>query len=201
LTTPQVPIIVLGDNSQGGSYLLRIRIVQPVQVIFGRYSQGKPVAISEGACLYVGSALNGLGPRLIRHATRSGHKAPHSIRQHMLVYFPTINLGTGNRVTGSHKKLHWHVDHLLDQEQVELTQIVAIRSSLSLETSLARFLEQETHTSIIGKGLGATDAPGDTHLLKVQASETWWSRLPARLMDHLKSGNSSGKPRISPGLV
>jgi Uri superfamily endonuclease len=105
----------------------------------------------------------------------------------MFVYFPTINLSIGRRQTSSNKKLHWHVDYLLEQPQVELTQVIAIRSPLPVEASLARFLGQEPVTSVISQGLGATDAPGETHLLRVQASETWWHQLPGRIMSHLQA--------------
>jgi Uri superfamily endonuclease len=182
-----VPITVLGDDAQSGSYLLRMRIRQPITVIFGRFDGGKAHNFSRGEALYVGSAMNGLAPRLIRHATRSGSKPPHPIRQHMLAYFPTVSLGKALRLPVAGKKLHWHVDHLLDQESVELHHTIIIRSRRRLEVSLAHFLAQEPATSILVKGLGASDAPGSTHLMAINASEVWWRQLPARITIHLRS--------------
>ncbi|HSG42615.1 MAG TPA: hypothetical protein VLA72_05620, partial [Anaerolineales bacterium] len=61
---PADPITVLGDNSQSGCYLLRMRITQPITVSFGRFNQGRPLALAPGASVYVGSAMQGLAPRL-----------------------------------------------------------------------------------------------------------------------------------------
>lgn len=174
-------IVVLGDTSQGGAYVLRIRARSTVTMPFGRFRKGRLITIPQGELLYVGSALKGLSRRLIRHASRSEGRLPHPIRDLMLELFPQIGLGDGRRTNITEKKLHWHVDHLLDQEQVQLLQVFVLRTATPLEKSMGQLLEGETATFIIERGLGANDLPGNTHLLGVRAPENWWRSLPAKL--------------------
>jgi Uri superfamily endonuclease len=148
---------------------------------FGRFKKGTPITIPRGECLYVGSALIGLAQRLVRHASRSNAGSPHPIRALMLDLFPQIGLGSRHLVPVSGKRLHWHVDHLLDREQILLNQVFVLRGAGPLEASLGRILEREATTFIIERGLGANDIPGNTHLLGVRAPEAWWRSLPARL--------------------
>jgi Uri superfamily endonuclease len=162
-----------------------MQVREQISIPFGRFKKGIPITIPAGECLYIGSAMNGLGRRLVRHATRSNHKPPHHIRQHMLEQFPATGLGKGSLLPAGNKKLHWNVDHLLDREQVELTHVIIIRSLEPFEATLGRFLEAESCTSIFEKGLGANDIPGNTHLLGADADETWWHSLPARLSERL----------------
>jgi Uri superfamily endonuclease len=82
---------------------------------------------------------------------------------------------------GRKKALRWHVDYLLDHEASDLVAIIALRSPERMETAWGRLLEEDPHTRIVEKGLGAGDAPGRTHLLRVEADEGWWCRLPGRL--------------------
>jgi Uri superfamily endonuclease len=107
----------LGDDSQGGSYLLRIRVEEQLQLTFGRFQKGKPVAVPAGEYLYVGSALadrgaTSLARRLVRHATRSGQRGSHPIRDQMLDRFAAIGLGRGGLRPRRGKKLFWHVDYI-----------------------------------------------------------------------------------------
>jgi len=85
----------------------------------------------------------------------------------MLEQFKAIGLGEGDLRPRAGKKLHWNVDHLLDQPAVELTNVFIIRSKIRLEASLAQLLEDDPATFIIEKGLGANDTRGSTHLLGV----------------------------------
>ena len=59
------------------------------------------------------------------------------------------------------------------------------------KTALAKWLEQDSHTQVIERGLGANDVPGNTHLLRVCADESWWRTLPAELA-HWKMRSSMG---------
>jgi len=165
-------IVVVGGASQGGTYILRLKVMRPITMAFGRFKRGKLITVPAGECVYVGSAMGekgaaSLGRRLVRHATRSGQKAPHSIRALMLEQFKAIGLGEGDLRPRAGKKLHWNVDHLLDQPAVELTNVFIIRSKIRLEASLAQLLEDDPATFIIEKGLGANDTRGSTHLLGV----------------------------------
>ena len=49
-------ITITGDDSQGGAYVLRIRLARDVSVRFGRFRKGEPIAMRAGTYLYVGSA-------------------------------------------------------------------------------------------------------------------------------------------------
>ena len=119
-----------------------------------------------------------LARRLIRHATRSGDQQPHRIREEMLHRFAERSLGNGNLLPQRGKTLHWNVDFLLDLPSAELVGIYAIRSRKRLEDRLAKQLEEDSHTRVIERGLGANDVPGNTHLLHVSATEAWWASLP-----------------------
>jgi Uri superfamily endonuclease len=185
---PSSPIVILGEHSQAGSYLLRIRVREELRLAFGRFKKGKVIPVPAGEYLYVGSALAqkggvSLGRRLVRHATRTGDREPHALRAHMLALFPSLGLGTGDLLPRNGKRLHWNVDYLLDHEAAELAGVFVLRRGERLERELGQFLEQEPCTRIIERGLGANDVAGNTHLLRVEAEEAWWRRLPERLME------------------
>ena len=176
-------IAIIGDESQAGTYILRIRLKERAALRFGRFKKGKLISTPAGEYVYVGSALaekgaTTLARRLIRHATRSGDQPPHRIRETMLRRFAECGLGDGNLLPRRGKTLHWNVDFLLDLPSVELVGISAIRSRKRLEDKLAKRLEEDPHTGVIERGLGANDVPGNTHLLHVRATEAWWAALP-----------------------
>ncbi len=181
-----LPITVLGDRSPGGTYVLRIRLRQALALVFGRFKGGKEVSLPAGEYLYVGSALSSKGAptlarRLVRHATRSGERPPHRIRERLIARFSANGPGSGSLLPGREKRLYWHVDYLLDQPSVDLTHVSAVHSSVRREAMIGRVLEEDACTSIVEKGLGASDVHGNTHLLRVEAVEGWWRSLPERL--------------------
>ena len=179
-------LFIIGDSSQAGTYILRIRLIQDTTLQFGRFKKGKRISLPTGVYTYVGSALSAKGStslarRLVRHATRSGEKPPHAIRAEMLKQFLECSLGPPDPLPKNGKKLFWNIDFLLDLELVEITHVIAIRSPERLESTIAQFLEHTAGTEIIEKGLGANDAPGNTHILRVNADETWWASLAENL--------------------
>jgi Uri superfamily endonuclease len=179
-------IVILGGQSQSGSYLLRLRVHENLRLPFGRFKKGKVISVPAGEYIYVGSALAkkggvSLGRRLVRHATRTGAKQPHKIRSYMLNFFKTIGLGAGDLLPKNGKHLFWNVDHLLDHELVDLVSAIVIRSEKRLERELGQLLESEACIHIFEKGLGANDVPGNTHILRVEADERWWLSLPDKL--------------------
>lgn len=183
-------IVVLGGQSQSGSYLLRLRVRQDLRLPFGRFKKGKMISVPAGEYIYVGSALAkkggvSLGRRLVRHATRTGAKEPHKIRAYMLNFFKTIGLGAGNLLPKNGKHLFWNVDHLLDQESVDLVGAIVIRADKRLERELGQLLESEPGVHIFEKGLGANDVPGNTHILRLEADDEWWRSLPNKLKRYL----------------
>ena len=176
-------IAIIGDESHAGTYILRIHLKKDTTLRFGRFKKGKLVLTPAGEYAYVGSALSEKGAttlarRLIRHATRSGDQHPHRIRETMLCRFAECGLGDENLLPRHGKTLHWNVDFLLDLPSAELVGVSAIRSRKRLESRLAKQLEEDPHTEIIERGLGANDVPGNTHLLHVKATEAWWASLP-----------------------
>ena len=186
-------IHLIGDKSQAGTYVLRIHLKKDTSLQFGRFKKGKLISLPAGDYAYVGSALSergatSLARRLVRHATRSGDKRPHRIRGVMIERFAECGLGDGNLLPKRGKTLFWNVDFLLDMEAAEIEGFSAIRSAERLEDRLAKELEQDSHTQVIERGLGANDVPGNTHLLRVQIDETWWEALPAKLANMTKEG-------------
>ena len=95
--------------------------------------------------------------------------------------FREMSLGSEQLVPSKTKKLHWHVDHLLDLFDAELVGVVAIRSPIRMEAELGHWLVTDLGTEIIAAGLGANDVPGGTHVLRVVGGETWWDELPGRI--------------------
>lgn len=187
-------ILITGDKSQAGTYILRIRLKEDTTLRFGRFKKGKLISTPAGEYAYVGSALaekgaTTLARRLVRHATRSGDQRPHRIREAMLSRFVECGLGNGNLLPRRGKTLHWNVDFLLDLPSAELVGVYAIRSRKRLEDVLAKQLEEDPHTGVIERGLGANDVPGNTHLLRVRAVEAWWASLPD-LLAGMAAGNS-----------
>ena len=184
---PKAPSLVfLGGESQGGSYILRIRLAEHTALQFGGFKRGMILELPAGEYVYVGSAMAkrgaaSLANRLVRHATRSGRNEPHGIREEMLRRFKSIGLGNGNLEPTGQKKLHWNVDHLLDLPVAELTGACILRTPECLEARLGQFLERDPHTIVVEKGLGANDVPGNTHLLGFSGGAAWWSSLPRRL--------------------
>jgi Uri superfamily endonuclease len=87
--------------------------------------------------------------------------------------------------TPPHKSLHWHVDYLLDVAPVSLAGATAIRSDARLELPIADLLMSDPVACVLAPGLGAADAPGHTHLLRVLAAPAWWAHLPSRLGEGL----------------
>lgn len=183
-------LVFLGDDSHSGSYVLRICLAEDAALPFGGFKRGKTIALPAGEYVYAGSAMSmkgaaSLANRLVRHATRSGGKRPHGIRAEMLQRFDSVGLGVGNLAPPAAKKLHWNIDYLLDLPTADLAGACIIRSSNRLEEGLGRFLERDPHTIVFEKGLGANDAPGNTHLLLLAAGDAWWTTLPERIKSHL----------------
>ena len=187
-------IVIIGSESQAGTYILRIHLNADTTLRFGRFKSGKLISLPAGEYAYVGSALSekgstSLARRLIRHATRSGGQPPHRIREEMMRRCDECGLGNGNLLPKRGKTLFWNIDFLLDLSSAEIVGVYAIRSGNRLESRLAKQLERDSHTEVIERGLGANDVPGNTHLLLVRAVEAWWTSLPIQIAK-VAEGNS-----------
>ena len=184
----EIPSIrIIGGNSQSGTYILRIQLKEDTTLQFGRFKKGKLISLPVGDYTYVGSALSekgstSLARRLIRHATRSGDRPPHAIREEMVKQFRDCGLGPPDPLPKNGKKLFWNVDFLLDLQSAEIVNIFAIRSPERLENRIAKWLECDPRTDIIEQGLGANDAPGNTHLLRLRTDDMGWMSLTDNVM-------------------
>lgn len=178
----QEKISIFGDASHAGTYVLRIRLMNSTKINIGRFKKGKLISFPACDYTYVGSALSekgstSLSRRLVRHATRSNGKPPHRIRKVMIKHFQECGLGPPNPIPINGKKLFWNVDYMLDLEYAEIINVIAIRSSNKLESTIGKYLELNSQSQIIEKGLGANDSPNHTYILRVNSDDKWWSSI------------------------
>lgn len=170
------PIAFLGDAGRAGVYVLWLRVSSRLSVTFGRYQGGRPIEVLPGELAYAGSALGGgatsLANRLLRHATRTAGKPPHAIRDRLLAECVWAGLVAPERRPPAAKQLRWHIDYLLDEAEVEIAGITAARTTERLESPLARRLAALPGVVPLAPGLGAGDAPGESHLLRYTDSTT-----------------------------
>lgn len=190
-------VTFLGDSSSGGVYVLRLDVNQSLDVQFGRFADGRLIGVPAGEYLYVGSALTGMARRLLRHASRIDPQKPQSIRQSLLAHLKLAALLTDRFPPYPPKRLHWHIDYLVEKEPVTLTHIFILRCSLQLESAVADWLVLQPETELLAAGLGASDRPGGTHLLQVKANETWWLHLPVQLTSIWKANHTTQLPSLS----
>lgn len=182
---PKTPVVILGADDLGGVYLLRIRLRRGVRLRFGRFQGGRPVSLAAGEYGYVGSALArpgaaALARRLLRHATRvSG--GSHPVRPLLLQALRDAGLASAAMRPPTTKRLHWHVDYLLEHRAATLVGVVALRTSVAREDDLAALLAAEPQARMATRGLGASDAAGPTHLFGVPADAAWWTDLIDRI--------------------
>lgn len=174
-------IKIFGDPLPGGVYVITIALRSNQSISFGRFKHGRQFHLPAGSYLYVGSALGqtgatSLGWRLARHATRTGELPPHRVRP---VLIKALNAAGLEVRAPRQKKLHWHIDHLLNLPGAEIEGVIAIRTQEKLEAFIAQELARETATSVVAAGLGASDHRNSTHLLYVETGQKWWDNLPA----------------------
>lgn len=159
------PLTFFGDRALVcGTYLLHIRVKKDLWLQYGRFHQGRPIETPAGEYLYIGSALGRKGAaslphRLLRHTTRAAGP-PHPIRQALTDTF---------RLKGpTAKRLHWHVDYLVEETAVVIHHLTLMSGPQPLESEIARILNSQTACRPLAPGLGATDDPGLSHILRLQ---------------------------------
>ena len=173
-------VLIQGEAESCGAYLLGIELLKPCRLAFGRHNQGIPIGLPAGRYLYIGSAhgqkgSSALPARLLRHTCRSAAKPSHVVQPFLAQALQAA--GMPARIPAQ-KTIRWHIDYLLDEPAAEIFAIFAHRTSRQIEQSLAETLAALPETQILSKGLGASDHPGGTHLLWVQADNNWWNQLP-----------------------
>ncbi len=161
----------LGDGCDTGAYILWLDARSDLAVAFGRFQGGRPVSVPAGAYAYVGSAMGGgatsLTGRLLRHATRTAGKPPHAIRDELPGQFRVAGMGDRPIHPPTAKRLRWHIDYLLDESAIEIAYVTIVRSAERHESALARWLASLPGALPLRSGLGASDAPGETHLFRM----------------------------------
>ncbi len=190
-----------GDNCRQGTYVLFISLSQQLNTGFGKFLNGKNIPFEPGFYLYIGSALGNsdvampLARRLVRHASRSGGKTPHTIRNRMIRFLHNNNLATKELQPPAGKKLHWHIDYLLDSPCAEIETAFIIRSPLRMETILSNLVASLDETFIIAPGLGARDTRNSTHLLGISNLDscltTLEQKIPSLLNEQAASNQNS----------
>jgi Uri superfamily endonuclease len=164
-------ITILGDSSHTGAYVLWLEVRADLALSFGRFRGGRVIAAPAGHYAYAGSALGrgaaSLAGRLLRHATRRGDRPPHAIRPELAARLAEAGLLPAGGPLPAAKRLRWHIDYLLDEIAVEIVGVTAIRTGERLESDLARRLAGLPGAVPLAAGLGASDAPGEIHLLRL----------------------------------
>lgn len=162
---PGLPIL------EGGHYILVLSVSSNLNVRFGRFQEGAPVSFPAGTCVYLGSALTqrnqpALPQRVLRHCTRSNGQPAHVIRDSLLEYFNQPGVCGSPVKVPTGKKLHWHIDYLVDYPEVSIRQVLLFPGEKPVEKQLGAWINAHPLSSQIVKGLGARDIPGNTHLLR-----------------------------------
>ncbi|NTW52411.1 MAG: DUF123 domain-containing protein [Chlorobiaceae bacterium] len=172
---------IFGQNSRQGTYILLIDICAPVTVSFGRFLGGRAIGLEPGKYLYVGSALGHakgsfpLAGRLLRHASRSGNGAVHALRSELLELF--VSMGYLRQAKSGVKKLHWHIDYLLDLPEAEIVHVVMLMGPLKVEGPLAELVASMPEASAVADRLGAQDARSGTHLFRIEDMSKFLAKL------------------------
>ena len=118
-----------------GIYALGIIIFKDIFVRIGALGE---VLFKSGNYVYVGSALNSLKPRILRHIDKS--------------------MGVGNN-------FHWHIDYLLVKREVELRFIYLKETTVREECLLAEYVGLH---GVPIKGFGSSDCKCISHLFMVK---------------------------------
>ena len=161
--------------------------MRAAHLAFGRFAGGRPIALQAASYVYIGSAMGNAGAsslasRLLRHAARCNGRPPHALRALLLKHFIEHGLcGPTQSKRIPSKTLHWNVDYLLDHPSACLRAAYLLYADAPLERALSALLADDPHCVAFARGLGAGDAPGQTHLLRVDATASWWNALPSRL--------------------
>lgn len=118
-----------------GSYILVTYLPESVEINIG--ALGK-LLFNDGFYLYVGSAMGNSGSASL----------VNRVRRHVL--------------PSNKKKLHWHIDYLLNYENTNIVKIYIIPSHQRLECMIARELTVLVDNFL--KGFGSSDCNCKSHL-------------------------------------
>lgn len=176
---PDSPILVIGTGAWSGAYMLKLALAAGLRLRFGRFAGGRPIPLTAGDYLYVGSAQ---GPgrhaplikRVSRHLQRTAPRPPQQLWGQWQEFVRQQGIPLA---VPAPKRLHWHIDYLLDEPVCDVTQVILLPSPSPIEQRLAEELEAMPAVQPAAPGLGATDHPRHTHLLRWQGTQAGWHRL------------------------
>ena len=117
-----------------GAYCLCVFVEEEVGVEVGALGM---LSFAPGRYVYVGSALNGLVARVLRHINTS---------------------------RGEHKAIRWHIDYLLKERGVSVEYVYVVVTDRERECELARAVLGRGEPV---KGFGCSDCRCVSHLFKV----------------------------------
>lgn len=118
-----------------GSYILVIYIPEKMEIYIGSLGNLK---FNRGFYLYIGSAMGNLGSSSLLNRVKRHIQPPED------------------------KKIHWHIDYLLNQKKNIITQLYLIPSLERLECIIAKELLEMTDNFI--KNFGSSDCNCQSHL-------------------------------------
>ena len=119
-----------------GSYILIICIPEKVKIYVGSLGE---LLFNQGFYLYIGSAMGNWGSSTLLNRVKR-HVQP-----------------------AEDKKVHWHIDYLLNQNKNSITQIYLIPSLERLECIIAKDLIRFADDFI--KNFGSSDCNCQSHLI------------------------------------
>ena len=118
-----------------GAYCICIEVSDDLRVEIGALGV---VEFHKGRYIYVGSALNGLDSRVLRHMNTS---------------------------KGVYNAIHWHIDYLLREESVSVEAVYVRLSDEKIECKIAG---KVSHYGSSVKGFGCSDCRCNSHFFKVK---------------------------------
>ncbi len=141
-----------------GVYCLCIEVGDDLRVEIGALGV---IEFLKGRYIYVGSALNGIDSRVLRHINTS---------------------------KGIYNAIHWHIDYLLREESVSVEAVFVRLSDEKVECKIAG---KVSHYGLEVKGFGCSDCRCNSHLFSVKSwnflpdlnMEKWEAaETPSRMM-------------------
>ena len=119
-----------------GVYCLCIEVGDDLRVEIGALGV---IEFLKGRYIYVGSALNGIDSRVLRHINTS---------------------------KGIYNAIHWHIDYLLREESVSVEAVFVRLSDEKVECKIAG---KVSHYGLEVKGFGCSDCRCNSHLFSVKS--------------------------------
>ncbi|MHA1985598.1 MAG: GIY-YIG nuclease family protein [Promethearchaeota archaeon] len=119
-----------------GSYILVIRIPEKTEIYVGILGK---VQFNKGYYLYIGSGMGNFGSSTLINRVKR-HLRP-----------------------SNQKKVHWHIDYLLNERNSYITQIYLIPSLERLECIITKELVKNTESYV--RNFGSSDCDCQSHLL------------------------------------